>query len=220
MTKAAAPTVRYFLDSEFMEDGKTIELISLAVVADDGREFYAEVADVYLHKANPWVKEHVIPHLWSRAVGGERATANAWHRHGGTGGLLTRSAIAGELQRFVRGTTPEFWGYFADYDWVALCQLYGAMLDLPQGWPRYCRDLKQFMDARRVKRSDLPELNPDQPHHALHDARAIRNAYHALIRRCPHYWSVQLDPVTETTSILDTMVCVGCGATKREIDNA
>lgn len=33
---------RYFYDTEFIEDGKTIDLISIGVVCEDGREFYAE----------------------------------------------------------------------------------------------------------------------------------------------------------------------------------
>ena len=35
------PVARYFYDCEFIEDGRTIELISIGVVAEDGREFYA-----------------------------------------------------------------------------------------------------------------------------------------------------------------------------------
>lgn len=35
----------------------------------------------------------------------------------------------------------------ADYDWVVLCQLYGTMMDLPKGWPMYCRDVKQLCDS-------------------------------------------------------------------------
>ncbi len=30
--------MRYFLDTEFYEDGKTIDLISIGIVAEDGRE--------------------------------------------------------------------------------------------------------------------------------------------------------------------------------------
>ena len=33
--------VKYFFDTEFYEDGKTIDLISIGIVAEDGREFYA-----------------------------------------------------------------------------------------------------------------------------------------------------------------------------------
>ncbi len=31
---------RYFYDCEFLENGNTIELISIGIVADDGREYY------------------------------------------------------------------------------------------------------------------------------------------------------------------------------------
>lgn len=32
---------RYDYDCEFLEDGKTIALISIGIVADDGRTYYA-----------------------------------------------------------------------------------------------------------------------------------------------------------------------------------
>ncbi len=46
---------------------------------------------------------------------------------------------------------PEFYAYFADYDWVVFCSLFGSMIDLPKGFPMYCKDLKQDLD--RVTRS-------------------------------------------------------------------
>lgn len=42
----------------------------------------------------------------------------------------------------------EFYGYFADYDWVVFCWLFGRMIDLPKGFPMYCRDLKQMFDDK------------------------------------------------------------------------
>lgn len=33
--------MRYFYDTEFIEDGHTIDLISIGVVAEDGRSYYA-----------------------------------------------------------------------------------------------------------------------------------------------------------------------------------
>lgn len=41
---------------------------------------------------------------------------------------------------------PTFYAYYADYDWVVFCWLFGRMIDLPKGFPMYCRDLKQMMD--------------------------------------------------------------------------
>lgn len=43
---------------------------------------------------------------------------------------------------------PEFYAYFADYDWVLFCTLFGTMMDLPKGFPQYCRDLKQTLDEK------------------------------------------------------------------------
>jgi hypothetical protein len=43
--------MKYFLDTEFIEDGKTIDLISIALVAEDGREIYLCNSDCDLNKA-------------------------------------------------------------------------------------------------------------------------------------------------------------------------
>lgn len=58
---------------------------------------------------------------------------------------------------------PEFWAYFADYDWVVFCSLWGRMLDLPVGFPKYCRDLKQILDetAETIQsRLTMPQMSP------------------------------------------------------------
>jgi hypothetical protein len=47
----------------------------------------------------------------------------------------------------VRGN-PEFYAYYADYDWVVFCWLFGEMMDLPKGFPMYCKDLKQILDEK------------------------------------------------------------------------
>lgn len=63
--------------------------------------------------------------------------------------------------------TPEFFGYFADYDWVVFCWLFGKMIDLPEGFPYYCKDLKQMLDEKLMAdtggetllRSTLPPVD-------------------------------------------------------------
>jgi len=135
--------MKYFFDTEFIEDGKTIELLSIGIVSEDGREFYAENFNADHTKADDWVKENVIKHLWSRQS--EKSPYNAWIRDGGIGGLLYHKEIAYEVKQFL-GESPEFYAYYADYDWVVFCQLFGRMIDLPEGFPMYCRDLKQTLD--------------------------------------------------------------------------
>lgn len=146
----------YWFDTEFIEDGITIELISIGIVADDGREYYAECKEADLRRASQWVKDNVFPHL--------------------TGKPTPRSVIASDIITFV-GSKPEFWAYYADYDWVALCQLYGTMMDLPKGWPMFCMDIKQ-----RCVEVGNPTLPPKigSEHHALADARWNRLAWQFL----------------------------------------
>jgi len=48
----------------------------------------------------------------------------------------------------VKTTDVCFYAYYADYDWVAFCWIFGKMIDLPKGFPKYCRDLKQTFDEK------------------------------------------------------------------------
>jgi hypothetical protein len=167
--------LKYFIDTEFAEKPHTIEIISAALVAEDGREFYAERADFNPADANPWVLANVIPRLWSQQK--DKAEYNAWHRDGGAGGLLFRDEIGPAVRRFIGDDAPEFWGYYADYDWVVFCWLFGAMVDLPKGWPMYCRDLKQWSDQIGAPKFEAPKGE----HNALADARWNKSLYEHLI---------------------------------------
>ena len=149
--------MKFWFDTEFYENGHTISLISIGVVAEDGREYYTETGNaLYLANTTMWLRENVLPHL--------------------TGSELPRETIARDLIEFM-GDAPEIWAYYADYDWVALCQLHGRMIDLPKGWPMYCRDVKQLCDALGNPKLP-PQLSAE--HHALTDAQWTREAWQFL----------------------------------------
>jgi len=167
--------MRYFIDTEFAERPGSIELISLGIVAEDGREFYAESSDFIVPMANAWVREHVVPQLWSRQT--DKSKFNAWSRDGGSGGILSRLEMGRAVRQFIGDDKPEFWGYYADYDWVVFCWLHGSMVDLPKGWPMYCRDIKQWCDM--MGNPQLPEQGRGE-HHALADARWNKLAWECL----------------------------------------
>lgn len=172
--------LRYWFDAEFIEDGRTIDLLSIGVVCEDGREFYAEASDTDPSRASEWVQENVLPHLWHRQE--DKQAANLWSRDGGYGRFTTRQNIAIDLRRFVAEGVgkPQFWAYYGDYDWVVLCQLYGRMIDLPDGWPMFAMDVKQL--AVELGDPKLPEQSSTE-HHALADARWTREAWEFLESR-------------------------------------
>lgn len=149
--------MRFWFDTEFYENGKTIELISISVIAEDGREYYAETMDAdTLADSTDWLRANVRPHL--RGIRKER------------------ERIAMELIAFM-GVEPEIWAYYGAYDWVVLCQLFGTMLDLPKGWPKWCADVKQL--AYFMGDPALPAQEKDE-HYALADARWTREAWSFL----------------------------------------
>lgn len=170
MTDRAA---QIWFDTEFIEDGRTIDLISIGLVRDDGAIYYAECQECDLSKASDWVKENVFPGL----KGGE-------HRK-------PRAVIAQDIVEF-SGPKPEFWAYYADYDWVVLCQLYGRMIDLPKGWPMFCRDVKQLCDSL-----GNPPLPPQESleHNALNDAGWTYKAWFSLQPRYDRANKGQLEKV-------------------------
>src|SRR5262245_1098182 len=158
--------LKYWYDEEFVEKGETIELLSIGIVAEDGREFYAQTIRAQNYKNNPqlcpndWVRENVIPHLDE------------------TG--MAKADLAAAVLDFCdpeKYGKPEFWGYYSAYDHVALCQLFGTMMNLPKGWPMYTRDLKQWCDA--LGNPDLPPQGKSE-HHALADAKWNKQAWEFL----------------------------------------
>lgn len=155
--------MRYFIDAEFIDDGCTVDPISLGVVAEDGREFYAESSEVPWHRANDWVNANVRPHLSP-----DDAVPNA--------------EIARGLAAFIGDDQPEFWSWCSAYDWVLICQLYGTMMDKPAGWPSYCRDLQQELDRHGIDDDELPP-NEGDAHNALADARWHRDIHAWLAAR-------------------------------------
>ena len=124
--------MRYFLDTEFIESGPyhPVQLISIGIVAEDGREFYAQSSEFDASMASDWVKQNVLAQMDPR------------------GEYSSLKEIGTKIRQFIGADKPEFWGYYADYDWVVFAQIFGSMMNLPDGFPMYCRDIKQLCDDK------------------------------------------------------------------------
>ena len=165
--------MRYWLDTEFIDDGKTIDLISISIIAEDEQEYYAISNEFDPLKAGDWVTQKVLPKLPPRKE-------IVWK---------PRSQIRDEIVKFVFKNAygqsdatqdinkPEFWAYYAASDWVCFYQLFGRMIDLPSGFPMYCNDIKQECD--RLGNPQLPKQQ-DGEHNALEDARWNKKAWEFL----------------------------------------
>ncbi len=161
--------MKYFYDTEFIEDGKIIDLISIGIIAEDGREYYAISNEFDASKASDWVKENVLSKLPPKNNFKESLV------------YKSREQIKQDILEFIKvETDPELWAYYAAYDHVAFCQLFGTMMELPEGYPMYTRDIKQLCDG--LGNPPLPEQGKGE-HNALDDAKWNKVAYEFLTKK-------------------------------------
>jgi hypothetical protein len=173
--------MKYFIDTEFIEGFNgyrkrgfwdswftekklhSVDLISIGIVAEDGRTYYAISNQFEPDDADKWVKDNVLYPIM-RQNGYDKPLSNlhgylsydrkavksiqrAFGKHPVTIGLEVREFCGGsQIEDFVTDKQIEFYGYFSDYDWVVFCSMFGTMMNLPKGFPMYCKDLKQYKD--------------------------------------------------------------------------
>lgn len=176
--------MRFFYDTEFIEDGVTIDLVSIGIVAEDGRELYcisSDFSESKLH-ANPWLTENVWPSL-PQTTKGHRCRCRFGHLDRDHPDVRNRRQIARAVEAFLlAGVTeadpkPELWAWCGAYDHVVLCHLWGDMSALPSWMPHWTNDLRQ-----EVHRLGDPQLPPQDAglHNALADARHLAENFGRL----------------------------------------
>ena len=181
--------LKVFYDTEFIERGGDypIELISIGMITEDGRELYLQNSECKFETANEWVKENVIKNLEHCIVYDDRDVndrnsviqtsvyderlsrpVSCWR---------TRAEIKQEIIDFIGGVDIELHGFYADYDHVILSQLFGTMMDLPKNFPMFTMDIKQRCVS--LGNPKLPKQESGE-HNALDDARWNRDVYEWL----------------------------------------
>lgn len=177
--------MRYFYDTEFIDDGKTIRLISIGIIAEDGRELYLINSDENVIKdaiAHPWLRDNVVNSLPLRYIESQNNPGEYsffWQTESPDfNNVMPKIMMAERIKNFVLADAqPQLWAYFAAYDHVVLSQLFGRMLNLPVGMPMWSHDLCQEIERHR---------NPHYPpqlegaHNALADARWVKSTYEYL----------------------------------------
>jgi len=196
--------VKYYIDCEFIDDGEKIDLISIGIVCEDGRELYLQSAVFDPFIASQWIKDNVFGGLIlcqhvliqctedvyaNRMIHGLQGQCVFKGPYGDMLGAYadcpwrTRKELRKELEDFMDAEEhgkPELFGWCSGYDFVAFCQLFGTMMDLPQNWPHYIKDLQQVLDDRDISDDELPEQEEGK-HNALEDARHIKKLWGYII---------------------------------------
>ena len=143
--------MRIYIDTEFT-DFFDCDLISIALVSEDGREFYGERSDYDDARCSAFVREAVLPQL------GQFPDR-----------VFTRDALRAEVLAWFDQFTgePEYVLCF-DYggDWYLLLDL---IEEVPDGW--LAQQIYSLLDQTQM---EAYYRKHGGRHHALHDARANR----------------------------------------------
>jgi 3' exoribonuclease, RNase T-like len=177
-------TRKVFYDFEFLEDGRTITPISVGMVDDEGREYYAVNGDAPLRRAwwspwrktrierHPWLMSNVVPHLPRPHGDWINHMPRSWLIDYTDPAVKPLATIAYEVHDYLVCHQPvddlELWAWYGAFDHVSLAWLWGPMSELPPGIPMYTNDIRQ--EAQRLGNPRMP-VQDVGVHNALADAR-------------------------------------------------
>lgn len=166
-----------FFDTEFTDFIRP-DLISIALVSEDGREFYAERTDYHRDACNAFVRETVLP-LLGRVPGV----------------ACSRSELTCRLRDWFEALPePAIIIYDFEGDWLLLVK---AILGRPQtmlpdnfGEPLHLDNSTITHPVFKQAQSHIYTQNWP-PHHALADARVLMAGYRAWHKFMQPIWRIQ-----------------------------
>ena len=157
--------MRYYYDTEFLDTGERVYLLSIGIVAEDGRKLHLVNAEApwEMVRKNPWLMSNVVPHLNALAT-------SEW---------LPRAELRTAVRDFLRspmGTgSTELWAWYGAYDHVLLMQLLshdGQFSNVPLHVPHWTNDIRQ----KQWEMGDVPLPQQSGGHH-----NALRDAEHVML---------------------------------------
>lgn len=190
--------MKLFFDMEFTGLHKETTPISLGIVSEDGKKFYAEFTDYDESQCNDWIKENVIKNLKlaGMGVGVSDTDENPPLRIV----MGDKRYIRQEANEWIRQFNKiQFVSDVCHYDFVLLIDLLtngGTALDLPENISAVCHDLNMdiakhyhisdreaFDMSREQIMNDLcgPEdVATGDKHNSLYDADVMRAIYEEI----------------------------------------
>ena len=196
-----------FGDAEYTGLHQQTTLISIGLVSQDGKTFYAELNDYDTQQINPWLNENVIKRLKFQAPteGEDEPYIASRHQDNPVGNDLytsysvemrgNKQQVRKELLRWLAQFSSVEWVFdVGAYDFVLLVDLLsGNALDLPIWVSPTYYDLAQALaihydcdmfaafDMSRERLLKLFEVEMEEDkHNALYDAKVIKELFNVI----------------------------------------
>jgi hypothetical protein len=185
--------MKIFFDTEFTGLHKNTTLISIGMIDENERCFYAEFTDYDDSQCDDWIKENVINHL--RRKGTHNLYMEAYDRINKETSIVgTKSQIKEKLEDWLSiYDEVELVSDVCHYDMVLFIDLFGTAFDLPQNVNPACHDINQDIgryyeisekEAFDFSREELLQNNAivieGDKHNSLYDAKVIKTIYEII----------------------------------------
>lgn len=200
--------MKIFFDTEFTGLHKNTTLISIGLVDENGRTFYAEFSDYDESQCDDWIHENVIKHLkWSTECPLEDISytknfaniyENDWEAYG------TKEYIKTVLTDWLsKYDEVELVSDCSHYDMVLFIDIFGGAFDIPKNVNPACHDINQEIakyykiterEAFDLSREGIIEMYNElikawpnrvisiegDKHNSLYDAKVIKEIYRII----------------------------------------
>lgn len=172
---------KIFMDTEFTGLHKNTTLISIGLIDENGKGFYAELHDYDHRQVDEWIKDNVISnlHLPNSSTDYSIGVDNPIMVRGGSIHVMEQLQIWLEKYEIV-----EIWGDCLAYDWVLFCELFGGAMTIPGNVFYIPFDLSTLFRLKDidpdVNRNEFGGLEGNQ-HNAFSDAKAIKACFEKLM---------------------------------------
>jgi len=182
--------MKIFFDTEFTGLHKDTTLISIGLVSEDSRQFYAELNDYNTRQCDDWIEKNVLEHLYTRYPKDVENAPYVANLHIGDKDDIGK-ALEIWLKQF---DTVELVSDVCHYDMVLFIDLFDHAFHLPKNVCPACYDINQdisreynisLQEAFDMSRDILLQKYRDKAilgdkHNALYDAKVIRELYQIL----------------------------------------
>ncbi|OXM83980.1 3'-5' exoribonuclease domain-containing protein [Paenibacillus rigui] len=178
--------MKVFFDTEFTGLHQNTTLISIGLVSEDGKSFYAEFTDYDKSQIDEWLQTNVINNL---IVHPDR---EHYYKVTDKESIYkdNRDIIKNRLEEWLsQFDEVEMWSDCLSYDWVLFCQIFGHAFRIPKNVYYIPFDICTLMKLKGIDpditREELAEhaLGRTGPkHNALWDAKVIKSCYEKLMQ--------------------------------------
>lgn len=178
---------KIFFDTEFTGLHKNTTLISIGLVSDMGKVFYAELVDYDKSQIDDWLKTNVIKNLlYNDCCEFVQILQNRILMK------CTKKKLKEELLTWLSQFNKiEMWSDCLSYDWVLFNDIFGTAFDIPENVYYIPFDICTFLkvsgidpDISRenyISMTDFYKNNKEMKHNSLYDAHVIREIYNKLV---------------------------------------